>query len=114
MARWQRFKGKVLPLQGVVCNIEVRDSSVSAIDLADLDGHAVRITSTYGLEIYVPAPPETETKWKVTGTVGDLAKVDELFGNEYEAKDFVARWKGKQVDDAVIDLTIEKVKVPVE
>ena len=106
-------KGSEVVLAGIKVDLDVVDNAVKAVILTDANGGMVRITErAYSMYVEVPAPPETEPKFKLSGKVLDLP-VEKLFESEYDAECEKDRLHREIRSDQNCTLTIEKVNVPV-
>ena len=117
MGNWTVAKGKAVHLDGIQIEVDLRNNNPYGLTLRDLNGNQLRISSTYGLEILVPAKPPTVKKWKVSGTVGadEDFTVDKLFDGEYSAKTFTEQCKEKAVKAGLeVHLKVEEIEVPEE
>ncbi len=77
---------KTLQIPGCHLVVETRDGSVYSVSIMDAaTGRLLLFVSKAeysGMELYVPAPPEKVTVWKLSGTVAKLP-VDERFPDEF-------------------------------
>ena len=112
---WTRIKKESeCPLSGIALELENRDGSTYGVVLRDHMGSMLRVTATYGIDVFRVAPPTTEKKWRLSGTAIGLA-VDELFDSVHEAdrrRDALAA--AISVGDDMTTLQINPVEVPVE
>lgn len=77
-----------LKLDGVSFQLEFLDKELTQIVMTDGSGNIVKVAKNgYSyMQAYIPAKPEIEKKWRVSGSVGDIGKVQEDFKNQYDAE----------------------------
>jgi hypothetical protein len=103
-------KSAEVALAGIKVDIDFVDGSIKAVNLTDANGAFVRITERgYNLYVEIPAPPETEKKYQLKGSVLGLP-VDKLFDDEFSANQEKNRLSSETHDS---DLKVEAVQVPV-
>lgn len=90
---------------------EFADKNCNAVIVRDANGNTVKIMrQDYSMKVFVPTPPPTVEKYRLTGTIfGDVA-IEKTFDDEYDAD------KEKQriligMDGKCL-LTVEKIQVP--
>jgi len=106
-------KASEIVLAGVKVDLDVVDGSVKGLTLTDINGSVLRVSDrAYNMFIEIPAPPETETKFKLSGTVLNLP-VEKLFDQEYDAECEKDRLSREVRSDDNCVLKVEKVEVPV-
>lgn len=104
-------KESEVELLGVAVEIESQNGSHRAITLRDGNGRLVRISSTYGIDILIPAPPKTVKKFRLEGTFAGLVPVSEDFDDEYMAKDRLREFERNRGYDSELGLKITPVEV---
>ena len=89
-----KFKSVKTPaeiaLVGVTVELTMEDAAIRGVTIRDGEGHVmfVKKSSSYSedIKILIPAPPETEKRYFVTGKFMGLASVDEMFTDKYGAE----------------------------
>lgn len=106
-------KASEVTLDGVRVEFDMVDGSIKAVTLTDPKGNVVRCAERgYNFYVEVPAPPETEKKFKLSGTVLGLP-VEKVFDERHEADDELRRLESDVRGDDNIALKIEQIEVPV-
>ena len=101
-------KSSEITLEGVKVELDFVDGALKAAHFTDPKGNTLRITERgYNLYAEIPAPPETEKKYKLHGHVLDVP-VEKIFDDEFEAN----QEKRRLEDEAArSELKVEKVEV---
>lgn len=88
--KWVQAKtDKQLTLNGVRIEVEHRDKSIFSITLTDDHGAAIKVSrdGSYGVGVYVPAPPEMKKVFELTGSIaGGSIPVALRFESKYQAE----------------------------
>lgn len=104
-------KSSEVVLAGIKADLDIVDGVVKGITLTDAKGSIVRVCErAYNMYVEIPAPPETEKKHKLSGTVLGLP-VEKLYDHDFQANDEKRRLSGAVID---AELTVEEVQVPVD
>jgi len=77
-------------LKGIKSELVFRDSLLKSVILTDIDGNTLTIDekSTYeSLGVYIPKEPEKKDVFRLTGSILNGIKVDEIFELERDAID---------------------------
>lgn len=90
-------------------DVVVENTSPISVEFTAPDGTRVRVASNYGLSVSVQAPPPTEKKHRVTGSVLGVL-VSEDFDSEFEARERERLLSSGVRED--VSLTVEEVEVP--
>jgi hypothetical protein len=109
--RWKSVKvASEVILEGVKIAFEKHDNQITAVILKDAKGGLFRLTKGdyNGMAVFVPAPPETEKKWVLSGAVKRVP-VREVFDDEEAAVARIVELSGEGAD-----LGVEAQDVPVE
>lgn len=87
-------------LQGVRAELETMDGSIKSITLTDAGGRMVKVSQDYytALLVTVPAPPEFQTKYRVTGRYAGCALDPTACDSEQEAEERAASLRNMGVD----------------
>lgn len=107
-------KAADIALEGIKVELDVVDGSVKAVVLTDAKGSFVRIAHRdySSMCVEVPAPPEIEKKFKLSGSVLGLP-VEKMFDQKYEAEEERNRLESDVRGEDNVALKIEQVDVPV-
>jgi len=107
-------KASDLVLEGIKIEIDTVDHSQKAVTFTDVKGNVVRVAHRdyNSLSVEVPAPPEMEKKFKLSGTVLGLP-VDKLFDDQFEARNELERLESEVRNEDERSLKVEQVDVPV-
>lgn len=108
--------GRVLAEGDFEVTCEVVDRTLKKIEFARGNGPFLRIErgDYSGLQVFVPAEPETEKRHAVKVKVADesFRIEDETFESKYDAERLKEKLDARFGDD--VEVTIEEVQVPVE
>ena len=82
MQRFEKIKNPAeINLQGIsIGQVKESGNTMLSVELVDANGRIVKFAKGEysGLAVYVPAPPKTEKRFLVSGTVGALGKTQAL------------------------------------
>lgn len=99
-----------LKLAGVTITVDVTDDILRTVTLADSEGNVIRLAHRdYSMKLEIPAPPKMVKKHRLHGDVIGVV-VDELFDDEYLAKDRLNEFERK-APGSFAGLTITQVEV---
>lgn len=105
-------KASEVTLEGITVELDTVDGSIKGVILTDAKGNTLRVIErTYSLFVEVPAPPEMEKKYRLSGNLLGLP-VNMNFDSKYEADAEQERLeRGIRGDES--ELKVEEVEVPV-
>lgn len=106
-------KASDVTLEGIKVEFEMLDGSVKGLTLTDSKGSLLRVMERgYNICVEIPAPPETENKWKLSGTLLGLP-VEKVYDNDWEAKEEQGRLERACREESDSSLKVEQIAIPV-
>jgi len=106
-------KTSEIKLDGVKVEFDMVDGSIKAVTLTDASGNVVRCAERgYNFYVEVPAPPETEKKYRLHGSVLGIS-VEKTFDDEFTAKEEQRRLERSCINESEADLKVEFVEIAV-
>lgn len=100
-----------IKLNGITVDLDVVNETVKGITLRDTAGGILKVVeSGYAISVQVPAPPKTEKRWRVAGSLLGIDMCKD-FADQYEAKRERDRLVGGAPES---DLKVEEVEVQIE
>ena len=105
-------KASEMQLSGVDVKPEFRDGQLDSVTLTDSVGAVLKIAmSSYSMNAYIPAPPSTEKKFVLAGSVANVADVRETFDTRWDAEQRQREIADKFREDLELKITEQDVPV---